>query len=48
MIVRTLALKIQQFLCRQTTVKTLNATSIEGFGYGDVVYQFEKRCRKNP
>ncbi|MDE5116869.1 MAG: hypothetical protein O4860_06415 [Trichodesmium sp. St2_bin2_1] len=33
------------FLCRSTTVGTLHATSLQGFGYGDVVHQFEKRCK---
>ena len=35
---------LQQFSCRQTTVETLHATSLQGLGYGDVVHQFEKRC----
>ncbi len=35
---------LQQFSCRQTTVGTLHATYLQGFGYGDVVHQFEKRC----
>ena len=35
---------LQQFLCRYTTVGTLHATSLQGFDYGDVVHQFEKRC----
>ena len=35
---------LQQFSCRQTTVGTLHATSLQGFDYGDVVHQFEKRC----
>ncbi|MCL2936602.1 MAG: hypothetical protein MGU50_08485 [Trichodesmium sp. MAG_R02] len=29
---------LQQFSCRQTTVETLHATSLQGFGYGDVVH----------
>ncbi|MCL2937271.1 MAG: hypothetical protein MGU50_12205 [Trichodesmium sp. MAG_R02] len=32
------------FSCRSTTVGRLHATSLQGFGYGDVVHQFEKRC----
>ncbi|MCL2936028.1 MAG: hypothetical protein MGU50_05305 [Trichodesmium sp. MAG_R02] len=24
----------------------MHATSLQGFGYGDVVHQFEKRCKK--
>ena len=35
---------LQQFLCRYTTVGTFHATSLQGFDYGDVVHQFEKRC----
>jgi hypothetical protein len=35
---------LQQFSCRQTTAGTLHATSLQGFGYGDIVHQFEKRC----
>ncbi|MCL2939331.1 MAG: hypothetical protein MGU50_23785 [Trichodesmium sp. MAG_R02] len=35
---------LQQFLCWSTTVGTLHTTSLQGFGYGDVVHQFEKRC----
>ncbi|MDE5109753.1 MAG: hypothetical protein O4753_00240 [Trichodesmium sp. St7_bin2_1] len=23
----------------------MHATSLQGFGYGDVVHQFEKRCK---
>ena len=37
--------KLQQFLYRSTTVGTLYATSLEGFGYGDVAHQFEKHCK---
>ena len=29
---------------RSTTVGTLHARFLQGFGYGDVVHQFEKRC----
>ena len=25
-------------------VPTVHATSLQGFGYGDVVHQFKKRC----
>ncbi|MDE5118770.1 MAG: hypothetical protein O4965_00750 [Trichodesmium sp. St19_bin1] len=35
---------LQHFSCRSTTVGRLHATSLQGFGYGDVVHQFEKRC----
>ena len=35
---------LQHFSCRSTTVGSLYATSLQGFGYGDVVHQFEKRC----
>ncbi|MDE5121247.1 MAG: hypothetical protein O4965_14590 [Trichodesmium sp. St19_bin1] len=24
----------------------MHATSLQGFGYGDVVHQFEKRCNR--
>ena len=40
------ASNLQQFLCWSTTVGTLHATSLQGFGYGDVVHQFEKRCNR--
>ena len=35
---------LQQCSFRSTTVGTLHATSLQDFGYGDVVHQFEKRC----
>ena len=35
---------LQHFSCRSTTVGTLHAMSLQDFGYGDVVHQFEKRC----
>jgi hypothetical protein len=38
---------LQQFSCRQTTVGTLHATFLEGFGYSDVVHQFENAVRAN-
>jgi hypothetical protein len=38
---------LQQFSCRSTTVETLHAKSLQSFGYGDVVHQFEKRCKPN-
>ncbi|MDE5112077.1 MAG: hypothetical protein O4753_12730 [Trichodesmium sp. St7_bin2_1] len=25
----------------------MHATSLQGFGYGDVVHQFKKRCKTN-
>jgi hypothetical protein len=34
----------QHFSYRSTTVGMLHVTSLQGFGYGDVVHQFEKRC----
>ena len=34
---------LQQFSCRSTTVGTLHAKSLQGFGYDDVVNQFENR-----
>ena len=37
---------IQQFWCLSTTIGTLHSRSLQGFGYGDVVYQFEKRCKQ--
>ena len=37
---------IQQFSCRQTRAGTLHATSLQDFGYGDVVHQVEKRCKE--
>ena len=36
---------LQQFSSRSTTVGTLHATSLQGFGYGDVVHQFEKHYK---
>ena len=36
---------LQHFSCRSTTVGTLHATSLQSFGYGDIVHQFEKRCK---
>jgi hypothetical protein len=37
--------KLQDFSCQSTTVGTLHATSLQGFGYGDVVHQFKKRSQ---
>ena len=36
---------LQHFSCGLTTVGTLHARSLQGFGYSDVVHQFEKRCK---
>ena len=36
---------IQHFSCRSTTVGTFHARSLQGFAYGDVVHQFEKRTK---
>ena len=37
---------LQQFSCMYTTVGTFHATSLQGFGYDDVVHQFENRYKK--
>ncbi|MDE5119429.1 MAG: hypothetical protein O4965_04425 [Trichodesmium sp. St19_bin1] len=37
------SLKLQHFSYRSTTIGTLHARSLQGFGYGDVVHQFKKR-----
>ena len=33
------------FYVGYTTVETFHATSLQSFGYSDVVYQFEKHCK---
>ena len=35
---------LQQFSYRYNTVGTFHGTSLQGFSYGDVVHQLEKRC----
>ena len=47
---KVLKRELQQFSCRSTTVGTLHASSLQGFGYGDIVHQivhqFEKPCNQ--